>query len=123
LHTELGKLLDPIADKFLLITSFIVYMHIDWVPIWFTITVLSRDLFIVIGWILMYLIFDTTKVQPSPIGKWAVAMQMTLVGYILLENTLSFNSLLYEIMIWITVILTVASGLQYIYKGLTYTNE
>lgn len=120
-QTEIGKLLDPIADKFLLTSSFIVYTYIDWIPIWFTITVLSRDLFIVIGWVLMYMIFETKSVQPSNIGKLAIAVQMIMAGYVLLEKTLSFTSTLFQPLLWITAILTIISGLQYIYRGLTYS--
>jgi cardiolipin synthase len=121
--TEIGKLLDPIADKFLLTASFLVFTYLGLIPIWFTVTVLSRDLFIVIGWILMFLIWDTRAVQPSGTGKAAIALQMLLVGYTLLGKTLSVELPLHEVLMWITVILTITSGSQYIYRGLTYSND
>jgi cardiolipin synthase len=121
--TEIGKLLDPIADKFLITASFLVFTYLGLIPIWFTVTVLSRDLFIIIGWILMFLIWDTRSVQPSGTGKAAIALQMLLVGYTLLGKTLSVELPLHEVLMWITVILTITSGSQYIYRGLTYSND
>ncbi len=118
--SELGKLLDPIADKFLLITSFVLFTYLEWIPVWFTVTVLSRDLFIVIGWVLMFLIFNTRTVQPSITGKVSIAIQMVLVGYILLGNTISHDLAGTEILIWASAVFTVVSGLQYIYRGLNY---
>ncbi len=121
--TEIGKLLDPIADKFLLTASFLVFTYLGLIPIWFMVTVISRDLFIVIGWILMFLIWDTKAVQPSAAGKAAIALQMLLVGYTLLGKTVSVELPLHDALLWITVILTITSGSQYIYRGLTYSND
>ncbi|GBD99850.1 CDP-diacylglycerol--glycerol-3-phosphate 3-phosphatidyltransferase [bacterium BMS3Abin07] len=122
-HTEIGKLLDPIADKFLLTASFIVFTIIGWIPVWFTIIVISRDIFITIGWVLRYLIYGTKSVQPSIIGKSAIALQMFLVGYILLNNILQEKLIGGEYLILIVAILTITSGIQYIYRGLTYSGE
>ncbi|HBR22676.1 MAG TPA: CDP-diacylglycerol--glycerol-3-phosphate 3-phosphatidyltransferase, partial [Nitrospiraceae bacterium] len=58
--TELGTFLDPLADKFLLVTSFILFSLNDLVPKWLAITVISRDVIVVIGWVLVYLITHTS---------------------------------------------------------------
>jgi cardiolipin synthase len=121
--TEIGKLLDPIADKFLLTASFVVFTYLGMIPLWFTVIVLSRDLFIVIGWILMFMIWNTKAVQPSLAGKASIALQMLLVGYTLLGRTLSMALPLSEVLMWVTIILTILSGSQYIYRGLTYSND
>lgn len=121
--TEIGKLLDPVADKFLLTASFVVFTYLGMIPLWFTVIVLSRDLFIVIGWILMFLIWNTKAVQPSAAGKASIAMQMFLIGYTLLGKTLSMTLPLNDALIGATVLLTILSGSQYIYRGLTYSNN
>jgi len=119
-HTEIGRVLDPLADKLLLTASFVVFTYIGWVPVWFTVTVISRDLFIVIGWLLLFLMFNTSSVQPSRTGKLAIALQMFLVGYTLLHNVLHSTLPFTEELMLATAAMTVISGFQYIYRGLNY---
>ncbi|UCG79012.1 MAG: CDP-alcohol phosphatidyltransferase family protein [Nitrospirota bacterium] len=118
--SEIGKLLDPIADKLLLIASFIVFTHLEWIPVWFTVIVLSRDLFIVIGWFMLYLIYDATSVSPTKSGKITIACQMFLVGYVLLERSIPFSLSVTFPLLALTAAVTILSGMQYIYKGLSY---
>ncbi len=119
-QTEIGKFLDPIADKFLLVTSFVLFAVYGLVPKWLTITVISRDIIIVTGWFILYFLTHKAKVEPSMLGKLANASQLILLAYILLRVNLQKNIfLLEEILIVTTALLTVVSGLQYIYKGLS----
>src|SRR5208337_2979592 len=55
-QTRLGAFLDPLADKFLLVTSFILFSVYGWIPKWLAIAVISRDLIVVIGWFLLFMI-------------------------------------------------------------------
>lgn len=121
-QTKLGQFLDPMADKILIITSFILFSIYGWVPTWLTISIISRDLIVVVGWMLFYLIHGVMFTRPSVLGKSAIAAQMLLLAYILLR--INFHGLLPDpaILVWLTTILTVASGLHYILKGLVYTN-
>ncbi|MBF0567554.1 MAG: CDP-alcohol phosphatidyltransferase family protein [Nitrospirae bacterium] len=121
-QTKLGQFLDPMADKFLLITSFILFAIYGWVPTWLTISIISRDLIVLLGWGLFYMIHHVVFIRPSILGKSAIAAQMILLAYILLR--INFRELLPDqtVLIWVTAILTVASGLYYIVKGLIYTN-
>lgn len=121
--TKIGAFLDPLADKLLLVTSFILFSVYDWIPLWLTIAVISRDMIIILGWILLYLTSHTTKIEPSLIGKAAIASQLILIAYTLLSiNNLNIP-LSYDWMLWTVAVLTIVSGLQYIYRGLKYTNE
>jgi cardiolipin synthase len=52
-RTPLGAFLDPLADKFTLVTSFVLFSYYGWIPKWLTITVISRDVIIVTGWMLL----------------------------------------------------------------------
>ncbi len=121
--TELGRFLDPLADKVLLVTTFIVFSINGLIPTWLTITVISRDVIVVTGWMLLYLITNTSSVDPTLTGKAAIAMQLALLCYVLLmENFVSVPDISYELM-WITAAVTVISGLHYIYRGFKLTSE
>lgn len=120
--TKIGAFLDPLADKLLLVTSFILFSVYDWIPLWLTIAVISRDMIVILGWILLYLTSHTTKIEPSLIGKAAIASQLILIAYTLLSINLNIPPS-YGWMLWTVAALTVVSGLQYIYRGLKQANE
>jgi len=120
--TVLGTFLDPLADKFLLVTSFILFSINGWLPKWLTITVISRDIIVVTGWMLIYFITHTSTVRPTVTGKAAIAMQLILLCYVLLDiNMVSFPDL-HDALIWSTAVITIVSGLHYIYRGFKLTH-
>lgn len=120
--TALGNILDPIADKFLLITSFILFSIYGLVPKWLTITIISRDVIVVTGWVIIFIVSHRTKVEPTVAGKTAIALQLVLIGYVLLDLNLPFLPDLQEPLSWAAAVLTAVSGLHYIYRGLTRTD-
>ncbi|MDP2166858.1 MAG: CDP-alcohol phosphatidyltransferase family protein [Thermodesulfovibrionales bacterium] len=121
--TQLGTFLDPLADKFLIVTSFILFSYYGWVPGWLTITVISRDIIVTTGWVLLYMTAHKEKVEPSLPGKAAVAMELILLSYVLLNITYEFIPDIKDILIWATAALSIISGLHYIYRGLRETGE
>lgn len=121
--TRLGAFLDPLADKILLVTSFILFSVYDWIPKWLTVTVISRDLIVTLGWILLYLVYHVTKIEPSIIGKAAIASQLFLIAYTLLSINLNNVAQPGDWMLWTVAVLTITSGLQYIYRGLKHAGE
>jgi len=122
-QTRIGAFLDPLADKFLLMTSFIMFSVYGWIPMWLTITVISRDLIVTLGWILLYLLYDISKVEPSLTGKAAIAAQLVLIAYTLFSRTLRGVPPPEGWMLIIVALLTMLSGLQYIYRGLKQAGE
>lgn len=118
--TTLGTIMDPIADKFLLITAFISLTVWDAsikLPLWLPIIVVSRDIIIVIGVIVIFLIYGEIKIAPSPLGKITTFLQMASVISVLLLYRHSEY-------IWNTaVVFTVLSGLDYIIRGTRLMNE
>ncbi len=120
--TALGTFLDPLADKFLLVTSFILFAIYHKVPVWLTITIISRDVIVVTGWVVIYLVYDTAKVEPSMLGKIAIAFQLILICYILLGINLPKLPDIRNYLIWITALFTILSALHYIYRELTRSN-
>lgn len=120
--TPLGNFLDPLADKFLLVTSFILFSIYGLVPTWLTITIISRDVIVVTGWVILYVVTHAAKVEPTFLGKTAITCQLVLICYILLEINLPPLPDIHPYLIWITAMFTILSGLHYIYRGLKQTN-
>jgi cardiolipin synthase len=116
--TILGTFLDPLADKFLLVTTYIILSVYNFIPKWITITVISRDIIIIIGWLLLYLTSDTSKVEPSLLGKITIWVQSLLIAYILLDINLKFLPDKPKPLLLATAGVTILSGLHYIYRGL-----
>ncbi len=120
--TDFGSILDPVADKFLLITSFIVMTVYGWIPKWLTITVISRDIIVVTGWLILYFVTDNKKVEPSVLGKAANFLQICLIALVLISINIQNVSLVSESYLIAVAVITAASGITYIYKGLKIAN-
>lgn len=122
--SRFGTFLDPLADKFLLITSFILFAVYDLIPKWLTITVISRDVIVVLGWFLLYVLSHATKPEPSITGKATTVMQVLFIVYILLA--VNFSDIVAPPAKWMFVsvaAITIISGLLYIYRGLQIAHE
>jgi cardiolipin synthase len=122
-QTPLGAYLDPIADKLLVITSFIVLGLIGGVPMWLAIIVVSRDVLIITGYgIIVFLTDERPEVKPSLIGKFSTLLQLFTLGVALalLHNPMLMNPWMRDSFIGSTAVLTVVSGVQYIYRGFVW---
>jgi cardiolipin synthase len=120
--TALGTFLDPLADKFLLVTAFVVFSIYDWIPKWLTITVISRDVIIVTGWFVLYLATGRSEVKPSLLGKANIWIQSLFIAYILININLRLLSHTPRIFLLTTIGITILSGLHYIYRGMTISH-
>lgn len=116
--TTLGQFLDPLADKFLLVSSFILFSVQDWIPLWLTITVISRDLIVVIGWFLLYMLTQQVTVETVFMGKVAIALQLITLSSVLLDINLPNLLPPLQVLFAVTAATTAASGIQYLYRGL-----
>ncbi|MCX8030472.1 MAG: CDP-alcohol phosphatidyltransferase family protein [Thermodesulfovibrionales bacterium] len=122
--SKLGAFLDPLADKLLLITSFILLTFNGWIPNWITLTVFMRDIIIIIGWFCLFLLIHNKNVEPSIFGKLANASQAILIGYTLVSISFSFHDqIIKTLMLILTASLTIFSGFHYIYRGLKQVYE
>ena len=126
LKTELGSILDPLADKFLLISSFIMLTvkNPKLIPLWFTIILLSRELVIVVGSVIIQFITNNFKASPTFLGKTTTVLQIVTVFIALTMNGVEI-SLPYRILrlfIILTTVFIIASGSQYIYIGTKQLN-
>lgn len=122
-RTEFGRVLDPLADKFLLLTSFVFFSYYGWVPPWLTILVISRDVIIISGTVLLYFVTHALRVEPSPPGKAAIALQFVLIWYVLLEVNYGLMPSLKPVLVLGTAAFSVASGLHYIHRGFRIAAE
>jgi cardiolipin synthase len=87
-HTKLGRILDPIADKGLLLSAFLVLTFGHWevkFPLWFLILVIARDIAIVLGCLLVQFLNGDVTVRPSWMGKVATFSQMAAIAWVMLQ--------------------------------------
>ena len=89
-RSELGAILDPVADKLLLVSAIVVLSfdnepRLDRVPLWLTATILGRDVIQAIGITMVYYTYGKITVRPILVGKAATVFQMVMVGWILLK--------------------------------------
>jgi cardiolipin synthase len=125
-QTALGAYLDPIADKLLVITSFIMLGLIGGIPEWLTVVVVSRDVLILIGYGMIYfLVEERLPVRPSIIGKCSTLLQLLTLGVALalLHDGTIMDRRLWNLLVAVTALTTVASGLQYLYRGLLWLQQ
>lgn len=121
--TQLGAIMDPLADKFMLVTAFLFFAFYKWIPAWLTIIVISRDVIIVTGWILLYVVTHRRTVEPSVPGKISTTVQSVLLCYILFNVNFPFFPELRDILIWTTASISGLSGLHYIFRGFRLASE
>ena len=118
--TKLGSILDPLADKLLLVSAFISLSRAQFpvtLPAWVVITVISRDIIIVLGAVIIQFITGQLEVIPSRLGKLTTFFQMATVISILLNFTFSY-------FFWYSAaVFTIFSGLDYIRQGSRLLNE
>ena len=116
--TRLGSFLDPIADKLLLSTAFITLAVLNRIPGWLTVIVISRDVVIVVGVAVLFLNQLRLDVKPSIVGKLTTASQALLIVITLASGYIQWASWVMPGVVYLTLLLTVLSGLHYIYSGL-----
>lgn len=120
-RTELGAMLDPLADKALLVTSFICLAVKGWIPIWITVLVVSRDAIIVGGLALLNFwgVDVRSRIQPIWISKFTTAAQIFLVIFVMINRTFRLDlPLILTMVVWITAVVTVLSGAAYMRMGI-----
>lgn len=116
--TYLGSILDPIADKTLLVTSYIMLSVLEIIPFWLMVVVVFRDLVIIGGNLLMVLFFSTMEMKPLLISKLNTVMQIFYIVLVLASLSFGLEYASFISVIGIGVAITsVLSGLGYVYIG------
>ena len=127
-RTSLGAWLDPMADKLLLVTTFIVLTLpaiplTNHLPVWLTVLVISRDVVIVAFVAIVNLAVGPRTFTPSLLGKSATAVFIVTSVVILYFNYRRETSILIDIGIWISLALTLLSSADYFFRVRRLVNE
>jgi CDP-diacylglycerol--glycerol-3-phosphate 3-phosphatidyltransferase len=131
-RSRLGVVLDPIADKGLLLAAIITLSFSNWTyefPLWFPVLVITRDAVILIGTALLHYLQGEVQVRPSWIGKTATALQMIAISMVLVlpgsfyagtvhifSQPVDLNIL--DIPVTLAGIFTLISGIGYVMRGI-----
>jgi CDP-diacylglycerol--glycerol-3-phosphate 3-phosphatidyltransferase len=121
-RSALGVILDPIADKGLLLSGIITLSITNWstdphygkFPLWFPVLVITRDVVILVGSAVLHLLNGKVRVRPSWTGKVATVLQMAAIAWVMLQ--LRFIPLLYIVIA--AALFTFVSGVIYVMDGI-----
>lgn len=126
--TKIGAVLDPAADKLLLTTGFIVMTiptlskpHV--IPLWLTMVVVGRDVAIVTSSFILFRLTNQKSFQPSLLGKISTFCQVAVVFFVLLFNALEVGSVSLNPAYYVTLALTVLSGIHYASVGFRFLSS
>jgi cardiolipin synthase len=126
-RTRLGALLDPAADKLMLLVSFLVAASLGAVPWWLAALVIGRDVILALGAAVLALAlrdrYGPSEWRPSRVGKYATFFQLTTIGIALLSRAARWGALepWVQALVLVTGALTLVSGLQYVARALAAT--
>jgi len=116
--SELGKMIDPLADKLLLVSGMLLLSmkndYLPRIPIWLTATILSRDAILIIGLLLIQHVCGKANVRPIMIGKVATVLQMSCVLWALLK----FSPRILVLFAVGAAACTAISGVIYVLEGI-----
>lgn len=118
-QSEFGTVLDPIADKIMLVSVFVGLTYLGHIPLWLTIMVVSRDLLIINGVMLAFVMARDVVIKPLAVSKANTVAQILLAGLVLGFLAFDFSSpTLIVSLEWIVALLTGLSALAYVWEGL-----
>lgn len=117
-RSDLGAVLDPIADKLLLTAAYISLGILKDIPGWLAVVVISRDVLIVTGVAVLAFTDIQFDIRPSLISKWTTVVQVLTIAVGLMSLSFSGADTVLTVLWWITAGMTVLSGLHYTYLGL-----
>ena len=117
--TSLGAWLDPMADKLLLVTTFIVLtlpnLNLEnRLPVWLTVLIISRDVGIVLTVAIVNLAIGPRTFRPSIFGKIATAIYIVTAVVAMLFNYLRYHSRVVDAFVYASLVITIVSALHYI---------
>lgn len=121
--SRLGAYLDPLADKTLLVTAFVLLGVRGYLPSWLTVTAIARDVMILLGVLVFHLNRLEIRIRPSGVSKINTCFQFITLSVVLLKGSVLLPAAVYEALYYITAALTIISGLHYMLYGLKAMGE
>ena len=118
--TALGAWLDPMADKLLLVSTFVVLTVPglgleNRLPLWLTVLVISRDVVIVVTVAVINLAMGPRTFKPTIYGKTATAIYILTAVVAMLFNYLGYHSPVFDLFVYASLVITLVSGLHYVW--------
>jgi len=115
-QSALGEILDPLADKLLIVASYVCFAWLELLPLWLVVSVMLRDVIIVAGGVLYRIFCGKVEIKPSYMSKLNTVMQIVLIATILISLTwLSIGDTVIAVLIWTVLFTTIASGFMYVF--------
>ena len=115
LQTELGAHLDPLADKLLIVSIYVALGVAAKLPSWLVIAVVSRDILIVLGVVLAWMLGHAVRIKPIGISRVNTVAQIVLAGFVLADEGFALGlDVLRSLLVWITGMLTLLSLAAYL---------
>ena len=112
---SVGAILDPVADKALLVSMYVTLAAVNVVPSWLAILVVFRDLLIVGGVVILAVLGHGVAIRPLYISKLNTVMQIVLIGVVLLQGGFGLGiPRLADVLTWCVAATTLASGAAYV---------
>ena len=126
--TQLGAWLDPMADKLLLMTTFILLTLpglelSNRLPIWLTVLIITRDVGIVLTVTIVNFAIGPRTFRPSIFGKIATATYIVTAVVAMLFNYLRTHSVIFDVMVYASLVITLVSGFHYIWHAAQIIDE
>lgn len=113
--SSVGAVLDPLADKALLISMAVTLAAIGLLPAWIVILMVFRDVVIVGGVLVLMVVGEAVEIRPLAIAKIATALQIVLVGAVLCSTAYGVaDARAMLALLWVTAAATLASGAAYV---------
>jgi len=114
--STLGSYLDPIADKLILVSTFVAFAVMEFIPTWLAVTVISRDVLISLGVLFLFINKVEIRIRPSIVSKVTTCLQFITVISILVSEYITLPENLLVALFWLTGVFTISSGLHYIHS-------
>jgi cardiolipin synthase len=121
-RTLLGTYLDPMADKLLLNACFVTLSILHLIPGWIAIIVVSRDLILIAGTLILHLTQTHFNIAPTWLGKSTTVVQLFYIIMVLSWITFHKDMSILAPFLFLTAAITVLSGLHYILRGIRLVN-
>lgn len=115
--SDLGMILDPVADKLLATAAFVSLTILDAMPRWITILVVSRDVFLIGGSLMLFMFAGKITMVPSLLGKATTVLQITTILWTMVLNLGAVGARAPFPLHVLTVAATMLSGLDYVVRG------
>jgi len=113
--SRLGSILDPLADKLLLVCTFVTLCWLGLVPLWLTALIISRDMLILLGAVAFYFLIGRFEMAPSWISKTNTFFQLALGLVIVITQVAPVSEMLVAALTMIVTGTTAASGAHYVW--------